>query len=105
MFEASCRRGVDRGYGRDDRIARSGVRRGRSVMDFAALVVKLKSEADALIAQYPESRSALLPILHRFQQEQGYVSPEAILQTAEWLKMTPAAVESTVTFYSLFYRR
>jgi len=74
-------------------------------MNFAALVVKLKAEADALIAQYPESRSALLPILHRFQQEQGYVSPEAILQTAEWLKITPATVESTVTFYSLFYRR
>jgi NADH-quinone oxidoreductase subunit E len=74
-------------------------------MDFAALVEKVKSEADALIAQYPESRSALLPILHRFQQEQGYVSPEAILQTAEWLNLTPATVESTVTFYSLFYRR
>jgi NADH-quinone oxidoreductase E subunit len=74
-------------------------------MNFPALVATLKAEADALIARYPEPRSALLPILHRFQQEQGYVSPEAILQTAEWLKITPATVESTVTFYSLFYRR
>jgi NADH-quinone oxidoreductase E subunit len=73
--------------------------------DFAALAARLKPEADALIAQYPESRSALLPLMHRFQDEEGYVSGDAILQVAQWLGLTPAVVESTVSFYSLFFRR
>jgi NADH-quinone oxidoreductase subunit E len=63
-----------------------------------------KSEAHAIIARYPEARSALLPLAHSFQQEQGYVSPEAVLQIADWLSVTPATVESTITFYSLFFR-
>jgi NADH-quinone oxidoreductase subunit E len=42
--------------------------------------------------------------MHRLQREQGYVSPEAIVFAAERLGLTPATVESTITFYSLFFR-
>jgi NADH-quinone oxidoreductase subunit E len=73
--------------------------------DFPALAAKLRPQADEIIARYPESRSALLPLMHRFQDEQGYVSADAILQVASWLGLTPAVVESTVSFYSLFFRR
>jgi len=73
--------------------------------DFGALAERLKPEADALIAQYPQSRSALLPLMHRFQEEEGYVSADAVLQVAQWLGLTPAVVESTITFYSLLFRR
>lgn len=73
--------------------------------DFEALAARLKPEADALITQYPQSRSALLPIIHLFQQEQGYVSLEATEQTARWLGLTLAEVEATISFYTLFFRR
>jgi NADH-quinone oxidoreductase E subunit len=73
--------------------------------DFAAILAKVEPDAKALIASYPESRSALIPIVHRFQQEAGWVPPEAIAHTAAWLGLTPAEVESTVSFYTLFFRR
>ncbi|MBV8074701.1 MAG: NAD(P)H-dependent oxidoreductase subunit E [Candidatus Eremiobacteraeota bacterium] len=72
---------------------------------FAQIAAKLKPEADAIIAQYEDSRSALLPLVHRFQDAEGYVSREALRQTAEWLGLSLAVVESTVSFYTLFFRR
>jgi NADH:ubiquinone oxidoreductase subunit E len=72
---------------------------------FAELAARLKPEADALVAQYEDSRSALLPIVHRFQDEQGFVSLEAMRKTGEWLGLPLAVVESTVSFYTLFFRR
>jgi NADH-quinone oxidoreductase E subunit len=73
--------------------------------DFAQVSARVKPEADEIIAQYEDSRSALLPIIHRFQSVQGFVSDEAMRQTAEWIGVPLAVVESTVSFYTLFFRR
>ncbi len=73
--------------------------------DFAQLAARVKVEADEIIAQYEDARSALLPIIHRFQSVQGFVSDEAMRQTAEWIGVPLAVVESTVSFYTLFFRR
>jgi len=62
-------------------------------------------EAQAIIAQYENPRSALLPLIHRFQAAEGYVSADAMRQTAEWVGVPLAVVESTVSFYTLFFRR
>jgi NADH:ubiquinone oxidoreductase subunit E len=72
---------------------------------FPALLAELKPQCDALIAQYEEPRSALLPIIHLFQSREGFASPEAMRATAAMLGVTPAVVESTVSFYTLFFRR
>ncbi|MDQ6932354.1 MAG: NAD(P)H-dependent oxidoreductase subunit E [Candidatus Eremiobacteraeota bacterium] len=83
-------------------------RDGRGVVhsgEFIALYERLRSECEAIIAQYPDSRSALLPIVHRFQAEEGYVSQSAMRACAELLNLPPAVVESTVSFYTLFFRR
>jgi NADH-quinone oxidoreductase E subunit len=64
-----------------------------------------KADADAIVAQYEDSRSALLPIIHAFQAETGYVTPEAMKQTAEWLDLPRAVVESVVSVYTLFFRK
>ncbi len=72
---------------------------------FTALLERLRPECDAIIARYEQRRSALLPIVHLFQRDEGYVSREAMHATAEMLAVTPAEVEGAVTFYSLFYRR
>ncbi|MGH7659756.1 MAG: NAD(P)H-dependent oxidoreductase subunit E [Vulcanimicrobiaceae bacterium] len=75
------------------------------MIDFTDVVASVKPEAEKIIAQYEDSRSALLPIVHHFQSVQGYVSDEAMRQTAEWVGVPLAVVESTVSFYTLFFRR
>ncbi|MDP9024397.1 MAG: NAD(P)H-dependent oxidoreductase subunit E [Candidatus Eremiobacteraeota bacterium] len=72
---------------------------------FASLFTQLRPQIDALVAQYEEKRSALLPIIHLFQEHEGYVTQEAIRATSQLLAITPAVVESTVSFYTLFFRK
>ncbi|MGH8164954.1 MAG: NAD(P)H-dependent oxidoreductase subunit E [Rhodanobacteraceae bacterium] len=69
------------------------------------LFERLRPQCEAIVAQYEDSRSALLPIVHLFQEHEGYVSREAMRATAAFLHLSPAVVESTVSFYTLFFRR
>ncbi len=73
--------------------------------DFAALREELKPQCEAIIAQYEQPRSALLPLVHLFQSREGYASPDAMRAVSELLNLSQAVVESTVSFYTLFYRR
>src|SRR5579871_5940288 len=73
--------------------------------DFAALLERLRPDFDKLIPQYEHKRSALLPMMHIFQEHQGFVSLDAMNAAAEMLGMTPAEVEAVVSFYTLLYRR
>jgi len=56
-----------------------------------------------LIALYPRSRSALIPILHIAQEQDGYLTEEAMAHVAELLDLTPAEVRGTATFYDMFF--
>jgi NADH-quinone oxidoreductase E subunit len=76
-----------------------------SAVDFPALLARLRPELEAIVAQYEEPRSALLPLMHRFQEEEGFVSREAMHAASEMLGLTPAIVESVASFYALFFRR
>ena len=62
----------------------------------------VQREIDAIVARYPDPRSALLPILHRLQREEGWVSPAAQAWAAERLALSPAMVQGVVTFYTMF---
>jgi len=73
--------------------------------DFDALAAQVKPQCEALIAQYEQKRSALLPMMHLFQEHEGYVSQNAMRFAATMLELTPAIVESTVSFYTLFFRK
>ena len=73
--------------------------------DFAALRARLQPQCDAIIGQYEEKRSALLMLMHLFQEVQGYVSHDAIEAVSEMLSITPAETEGTVSFYTLLYRK
>ena len=73
--------------------------------EFAALLERLRAQCERIIAQYEENRSALLPLMHLFQEYEGYVSLEAMHAVAEMVGITPAEAEGTVSFYTLFYRR
>jgi NADH:ubiquinone oxidoreductase subunit E len=72
---------------------------------FDELYAKLKPECEALIGLYEDSRSALIPMAHLFQEHEGYTSPNALAAIAYVLKLPLAVVESTISFYTLFYRR
>ncbi|MGB8267735.1 MAG: NAD(P)H-dependent oxidoreductase subunit E [Candidatus Velthaea sp.] len=80
-----------------------GVHRAGHVFD--EMLARLEADAAALVAQYEDPGSALLPLAHLYQEHEGYVSPNAIAAIAHRLGLSPAVVESTVSFYTLFYRK
>ena len=66
---------------------------------------RLAKDAAAIVARYPEKRSAILPLLHLVQSEDGFVSPDGIAFCAEVLGVGPAEVSGVATFYTQFKRR
>ena len=64
-----------------------------------------REQARDIVARYPKARSALLPILHLVQSDEGYVSPEGIGLAAEVLGLTKAEVGAVATFYTMYKRR
>ena len=66
----------------------------------------VRTAAAEIIARYPagQSRSALLPMLHLVQSEQGYVSADGVAFCAELLELTKAQVAAVATFYTMFKR-
>ena len=60
--------------------------------------------AQEIIARYPRSRSALLPLLHLVQSVQGYVSKAGIAFCAQLLELSTAEVSTVATFYTMFKR-
>jgi NADH-quinone oxidoreductase subunit E len=59
---------------------------------------------DAAIGRYPHRRSALMPVLHHVQAEQGCISDEAIEWVAATLDLPPLAVLELVTFFPSYRR-
>ena len=64
--------------------------------------MSLVSELRAIGEQYPESRSAILPALRLAQERYGWLPPEALVEVAEALDVTPAYCMSVASFYDLF---
>lgn len=58
--------------------------------------------AHQIIARYPRKRSAMIPLLHLAQEQNGYVTEESMVHIAELLDVTPAQVYGTGTFYEMF---
>ena len=65
---------------------------------------RLDADAARIIGQYPGSRSALLPLLHLVQSEEGYVSEDGIEYCAAKLGLTEADVTGVVSFYTMYKR-
>ena len=65
---------------------------------------RLDPDTDQIIARYPRSRSALLPLLHLVQAEEGYVSDDGIDYCAARLGLAESEVASVVSFYTMFKR-
>jgi len=68
-----------------------------------ALSAHAIDEIKALPARFPELRSAVMPALDIAQEELGYLTPDAMSEVAELLRLDPGYVEGIATFYSLFH--
>ncbi len=56
------------------------------------------------IARYPRPKSALIPLLHLAQEQDGYITDDAMEHIAELVGTTPAQVLGTCSFYEMFKR-
>jgi NADH-quinone oxidoreductase E subunit len=61
------------------------------------------ARAKSLVALYPEPRSALIPLCHLAQEQDGWLRPEAMSEIADLVGVTPAEVRGTATFYDMLH--
>jgi NADH-quinone oxidoreductase subunit E len=70
-------------------------------------VTHLRAETAArareLVELYPEPRSALIPLCHLAQEQDGWLRPEAMEEIADLVGVTPAEVRGTATFYDMLH--
>lgn len=72
----------------------------------AALPAALVREFDELVTRYPERRAALIPALHRCQEELGgWLSPETLELVADYFGLEPVDVYGVASFYPMFHLR
>ena len=57
-----------------------------------------------IVARYPRPRSAMIPLLHLAQEQDGHVTDDAMEHIAELVDVTPAEVLGTCSFYEMFKR-
>ncbi len=69
------------------------------------VLARLDADAAQIIGLYPRPRSALLPLLHLVQSEEGYVSADGIEFCAAKLGLSDADVTGVVSFYTMYKRR
>ncbi|WP_328352849.1 NADH-quinone oxidoreductase subunit NuoE [Mycobacterium sp. NBC_00419] len=70
----------------------------------ADVVERLAADAATIVGRYPQPRSALLPLLHLVQSEDGYLTKAGIAFCANQLGLTDAEVTAVATFYSMYRR-
>jgi NADH-quinone oxidoreductase subunit E len=63
-----------------------------------------RERAAEIMARYPFKKSATLPLLHLAQEQDGWVSPEAMREIAALLDLTPAQVLGICSFYTMLKR-
>jgi len=72
-----------------------------------AYTAENRARFDAIVKRYPPERrrSAVLPALYLAQEQQGYITANAIRHVAELVGITRADVEDVVSYYTMFYTR
>lgn len=71
-----------------------------------ALPDKLVKEFTELLTHYPQKQAALIPMLHRCQEELGgWISPTTMEDCAAFLGLEPVEVYGVASFYPMFRMR
>lgn len=61
--------------------------------------------AKRLLEAYPESSSAVMPLLYIAALEHGYVTDDAMREVAQLTGLSDAQVQAVATFYTMYKRR
>ena len=62
-----------------------------------------RERARELVSLYPHPRSALLPLCHLAQEQDGWLRPEAMVEIAELCGVAAAEVRGTASFYDMLH--
>jgi len=68
----------------------------------ARLTAENVTIAAEIIARYPVPRSAMIPLLHLAQEQDGHLTDDAMEHIAELIGVMPAEVLGTASFYEMF---
>lgn len=66
------------------------------------LAEKYAEQITKTFAQYPDKRSAVMPLLYIAQEEYGWISDEAIQEVASICEMEATQVKSIAGFYTMY---
>lgn len=64
-----------------------------------------RDEIEKLCAKYPVRRSALLPVLWRVQEQEGWISQDSMREVADIIGVTAAEVYEVVSFYTMYQQK
>jgi NADH-quinone oxidoreductase E subunit len=67
-------------------------------------MAELYEEIQAVAAQYPSRRSAVMPALRLAQERHGgWLPPDAFREVADALELTPAYCQAVASFYDMYH--
>ena len=64
-----------------------------------------QKRAQEIIGQYPQKRSAVMPLLYIAQEHTKYITQSAVEWVAAQLEMPPVQVWEVATFYTMYYKK
>jgi NADH-quinone oxidoreductase subunit E len=67
----------------------------------ARLEGEFLARAEELVGLYPDPRSATIPLCHLAQEQDGYLTTEAMAHISELVGTTAAEVQGTASFYDM----
>lgn len=67
-----------------------------------ALSEKVKNTINGIRGNFPTTQALLIPLLHEIQHENGWVSPQAMKDAADFLELPLSKVREVATFYTMF---
>ena len=70
-----------------------------------AIAENTRAQMREVLDRYPQKRSALMPLLHLAQADEGHISPEGVAAVAELVEISEAEVTAVATFYTMYLKR
>jgi len=61
-----------------------------------------RERAEAIVARYPQPRSAVMPLLYLAMREDQGLTPDGMREVADYTGLTPVQVESVASFYTMY---
>jgi NADH-quinone oxidoreductase subunit E len=71
-------------------------------MKLKVLSEKIRAAVEAEFSKYPDKKSVVLFALRAVQEEEGYISEDAMVDVATLLGLTPVQVWDVATFYTMY---